>query len=78
MRGAALSERRTELEETAQQRQSELVGPIMNRILEVTEQIRQEGSYAMIFDASAGAMVTADPSLDLTAQVLERLRTAAP
>jgi Skp family chaperone for outer membrane proteins len=32
----------------------------------------------MIFDAAAGAMVTADPSLDLTAQVLQRLRAAAP
>ncbi len=70
--------RRMELEETAQRRQNELVGPIMTRILEVTELIRAEGNYAIIFDAAAGAMVTADRSLDLTAQVLQRMRAATP
>ncbi len=71
----AYQQRQVELEETAQQRQSELVGPIMERIMSVTEQVRQEGSYAMIFDAAAGALVTADPTLDVTEQVLQRLRS---
>ncbi|CAN5664579.1 hypothetical protein BH23GEM7_BH23GEM7_19480 [soil metagenome] len=66
-----------ELEQTAQRRQAELVEPIMKRISEVIEQIRTEGNYAMIFDASAGALITADPSLDLTDRVLARLRTAS-
>lgn len=66
-----------ELEQTAQRRQAELVEPIMKRISEVIEQIRTEGNYAMIFDASAGALITADPSLDLTDRVLDRLRTAS-
>lgn len=70
----AYQQRRTELEETAQQRQAELVTPIMARITEVIEQIRAEGNYAMIFDAAAGAMITADPALDLTDQVLARLQ----
>ncbi len=66
-----------ELEQTAQRRQAELVEPIMKRISEVIEQIRTEGNYAMIFDASQGALITADPSLDLTDRVLDRLRTAS-
>ncbi len=66
-----------ELEQTAQRRQAELVEPIMKRISEVIEQIRTEGNYAMIFDASAGSLITADPSLDLTDRVLARLRTAS-
>lgn len=69
----AYQQRRQELEQTAQQRQAALVQPIMQRISEVIEEIRDEGNYSMIFDASAGSMITADPSLDLTPQVLERL-----
>jgi outer membrane protein len=70
----AYQQRVGELEETAQRRQAELVSPIMQRISQVIEQIRTEGNYAMIFDASAGSLITADPSLDLTEQVLQRLR----
>ncbi len=70
-------QRVAELEQTAQRRQAELVEPIMQRISEVIEQIRAEGNYAMIFDASAGSLITADPALDLTDRVLERLRTAS-
>jgi outer membrane protein len=70
----AYQQRVNELEETAQRRQAELVSPIMQRISQVIEQIRTEGNFAMIFDASAGALITADPSLDLTDRVLQRLR----
>lgn len=71
----AYQQRQMELEDTAQRRQSELLGPIMDRIRNVTELVRQEGSYAMIFDAAAGVLVTADPTLDVTDQVLQRLRS---
>jgi outer membrane protein len=74
---AAYQQRVGELERTAQRRQAELVEPIMKRISDVIEQIRKEGSYSMVFDASAGALITADPSLDLTDRVLARLRTPA-
>jgi outer membrane protein len=70
----AYQQRRAELEQTAQSRQEELVGPIMRRISEVIEQIRTEGNYGMIFDASAGSIIAADPAMDLTDQVLQRLR----
>jgi len=71
---SAYQQRVGELEETAQQRQAELVAPIMQRISQVIETIRSEGNYAMIFDASAGSLITADPALDLTERVLQRLR----
>lgn len=71
-------QRVAELEEIAQRRQAELVQPIMQRISTVIEQIRQREGYAMIFDAATGALITADPALDLTNQVLEALRAAPP
>ena len=73
----AYQQRQTELEETAQQRQAELVGPIMERIMTVIEDIRREGSYAVIFDAAAGGFAAADPELDLTDQVVQRLQQSA-
>lgn len=62
------------IEQTVQQRQQQLVSPIMQRINTAVEAVRTEGGYAMIFDASAGALITADPTLDLTDRVLARLR----
>lgn len=70
-------QRVAELERTAQRRQAELVEPVMQRISEVIEEIRREGNYSMIFDAAAGGLITADPSLDLTDRVLARLGTTA-
>lgn len=62
-----------ELDQLAAQRQSEVVQPIMDRINTVIEQIRMEGDYTIIFDVSTGAIIAADPDLDLTEQVIERL-----
>lgn len=73
----AYQERAGELENEAARRQSELVEPIMNRIQEVLTQIQREGGYAMIFDAAAGAIVAADTTLDITDEVLRRLRQTA-
>lgn len=63
-----------QLDQQAGQRQAELVQPIMNEINAVIEQIRREGDYDLIFDAAAGSILAANPSLDLTAQVIERLQ----
>lgn len=68
-------QRQGELEQRAAQRQAELVEPIMARIEQVIDAIRKEGGYALIFDVAEGGIVAADPSLDLTGQVLERLKT---
>ena len=49
----------------------------MDRITEVIEAIREEGNYALILDVAAGSIISADPALDLTQQVITRLQTAA-
>ena len=65
-------QRVAQLEQTMQRREQELFGPINQRITEAVEAVRKEGNYAMIFDAAV--LATADPALDLTPRVLERLR----
>ena len=73
-----LEKRSTELQQKAQQREQELMAPIQARINGVIQGLRAEGNYAVILDADAqgGAIVAADPALNLTAKVLLRLRTA--
>lgn len=63
-----------ELENEAAARQAELVEPIMDQITQVIETIRAEGNYSIIFDAASRSFIAADPDLDLTAEVLRRLR----
>ncbi len=70
-------QRAMQLDQEAQTRQQELVEPIMKRIQTVIDQMRQEGGYAFIFDVASGAVIAADPALDLTDQVLARLKATA-
>lgn len=70
----AYQARLQELDQLAQQRQNEVVQPVMDRIHQVIEEIRVEGSYQMVFDVSTGAIIAADPELDLTDEVLRRLQ----
>ena len=72
-----LQQRAGQLEQQAGQRQAELVQPIMQRIEQVIDDIRQQENYAMIFDAAAGGMIAADPALDITDTVLARLQQTA-
>jgi outer membrane protein len=77
---SAYQARVRQLEQKAQQREAELVRPIMEQINKTIEQVRAEEGYAMILDAgsSAGVVVAADSSLDLTDKVIARLKTASP
>lgn len=72
-------QRRTrDLEQRAQQRQNELVQPILDRVKQAIEEVRVEGGYALIFNADQGSPIVAmDKNLDLTDRVLARLRTIA-
>jgi outer membrane protein len=64
-----------ELENEAGRRQQELVEPIMRRINEIIEVLRREGNYSLIFDVGPGSnIIAADPALDLTNEVIRRLR----
>jgi outer membrane protein len=70
-------QRAQELQQTAGRRQQELMEPIMQRVEQVIGEIRQAEGYAIIFDVASEAIVSADPSLDLTPRVIERMRAMA-
>lgn len=70
-------QRIAELEQQAGARQAELVEPVMERITAIIEDLRAEGSYSMIFDVAAQGIISADPALDLTGEVVRRLQAAA-
>ena len=73
-----LEQRTTELQDKSQQRQRELIQPIQARVNAVIQGLRAEGNYALIFDADSPTsnIVAADPSLDITPRVIERLKQA--
>jgi outer membrane protein len=77
LRQTQYQQRIAELEQQAGVRQAELVEPVMQRITAVIEEIRAEGNYSMIFDVAAQGIISADPALDLTAEVVRRLQAAA-
>lgn len=67
------------LQQSAAQRQQQFtqtMTPIMERIDAAIEAVRKEGGFAIIFDAGSSGMVAADPSLDITDQVVARLTAA--
>jgi outer membrane protein len=74
----AYQERMAQVEVEAARRQQELVQPIMERINNIIQEIRSDGSYTFIFDVAGGGLIAADESFDLTGEVQERLAAGAP
>lgn len=66
-------QRQAELETESDRRRNALLEPILLRVREVIDEIRGEHGYAMVFDMAESGVVAADPTLDITAVVLERL-----
>ncbi|CAN5625439.1 OmpH family outer membrane protein [soil metagenome] len=66
-----------EIDEEASRKRQELVEPILERMSQVIETVRSEGSYALIFDTASRSIIAADPALDLTDEVLRRLQQMA-
>lgn len=64
-------------EQQAQAKQNEILAPALERINGVISQIREERGYAYILDLAAGGVIAADPSLDITEEVLRRLNALA-
>jgi len=66
----------SDLQQRAQTREQQLTAPIMARVTAVIAGIRAEFNYSMIFDAAAqnGGLVQADPSLDISQLVIQRLQ----
>jgi len=74
------SQRAQQLNQQMQARQAELARPLMNQVSQVLDQIRAQGHYAFIFDVGgpASVVVSADTTLDITNQVLARLKQLGP
>ena len=73
---ASYQTRTRELETKANQRQSELVNPILDRIKLAIEDVRVEGGYAFIFNVEQGSAVVAmDKNLNVTDRVMSKLRS---
>lgn len=70
-------QRTAQLEQRAAAREDSLTAPILERIRKAIEAVRAEEGYAFIFDVAAGgsAVVAADRNLDVTGEVLQKLRS---
>jgi outer membrane protein len=72
-------EQAQKLQAQAQDRQEELMQPIMENLRKVLDDVRMEGGYSFIFDVAAGAfIVSADKNLDITERVVSKMRLSAP
>jgi Skp family chaperone for outer membrane proteins len=69
----AARERQIELEQISEERRQTLLEPILDQVRAVIEEIRAANQYAIVFDVAEAGVVAADPGLDITAAVLERL-----
>jgi outer membrane protein len=74
---AEYQRRTTDLQQKAQQREGELVQPILDRVKAAIEEVRVEGGYSFVFNADQGSsLVAMDKNLDLTDRVLTKLRAS--
>lgn len=79
----ALTEKKTSFEQQAEtlnqqaeQRQFELMQPIMDNVRKALDDLRVEEGYSFIFDvANSSIIVAADKNLDVTERVIAKLRT---
>jgi outer membrane protein len=70
---AEYQQRTAQLTQLAEQRRAELIEPVMDRVNTIIEAVRADGQYHLILDVAAGAIVAADPALDVTQEVIARL-----
>ncbi len=55
------------------QKQNELLAPILNKLKTIIEKVSVENNYSLILDASAGSILYAKPSLDITDVILDEM-----
>lgn len=69
------------LQQAAEEKEQALqliVQPYVRRIPEIVEQIRTQQNYSMIFSVGESGLIAADPALDLSDVVRQRLLAAPP
>jgi outer membrane protein len=69
--------RQQALSQQAQQRQNELMAPIMEQVKKVLDDIRAEDGYSMIITGDPNLILSYDKNLDITDRVVARLKTIA-
>ena len=65
-----------DVERDVQKRQTELFTVLEKNIMELIEEIRKEKGFGLVFARQSSGIVAADPTLDLTDEVMQRLNTA--
>ena len=77
---ASFTQRQQQLEQSAQQKQAELIQPIFDKINKVLSDIRVEDGYAAILDYNpgngVGIVVAYDKNFDITDRVIARVKSA--
>ena len=74
---AQYEQRARDLQTRSQQREQELLAPLEQRVQAVIEGIRAERNLAIVFDiATLPGIAAADPTLDLTPLVVQRLQSS--
>lgn len=69
------ADRQTAINQQAQARQTELMGPVMQAVKDMLGKIREENGYSLILDSQA--VLDGDKNLDITDKVVARLKIAA-
>jgi len=67
-----------DLENRSRQRYTELIQPIVNRVTGAIEQVRSERNYSVVLDVTSQSIVAADPALEVTDLVIQRLGGTVP
>ena len=77
---ASYQQRTQQLEQKVQADNQRLVSPVLQRVNQIIDQMRTEGGYTMIFDVQnqGSGIVSADKNLDITDQVITRLKAMGP
>ncbi len=69
-------ERIDQMAQELQQLRVTLFAPIVNQMTALIEAVRQEEGYHLVFEMAGAEVTAADPSLDITDEVLARMQTA--
>jgi outer membrane protein len=71
-------QRQQTLQDSAQAKEDELMEPLRSRINSIIQGIRAESNFSLIIDADAGGgfVLAADPAMNITARVLQRIAAA--
>ena len=65
-----------DVERDVQEKQTELFSVLEDDIMELIEEIRKEKGLGLVFATQGSSIVSSDPTLDLTNEVMQRLNTA--